>query len=97
MHDLVLFFFIVDLINAHQNATGNYLALGLVVLIGLGIALSIIFLLVLLGLLVERYRRKRDGYVRAPQTIPQDKFTNMDRVPPEHLFGSMNPNTRLVL
>jgi len=72
----------------------NYLALGFVVLIGLAISLGIIFLLVLLGLFVERYRRKRDGYVRAPQVIPQDKFTNMSRVPPEHLFGSMNPNSR---
>jgi hypothetical protein len=78
-------------------STGNYLAIGFVILIGLAIALALIFLLVLLGLIMERYRRKRDGYVRAPQTIPQDKFQNMERVPPEHLFGSMNPNSRPTL
>jgi hypothetical protein len=64
------------------------------VLIGLALSLAIIFLLVVAGILAERYRRRRDGYVPAPQTMPQDKFSNMSRVPPEHLFGGMNPNAR---
>jgi len=69
----------------------HHLAVGFIVLIALAIALAIIFLLVIAGILAERYRRKRDGFVPISQNMPQDKFGNMSRVPPEHLFGSMNP------
>ncbi|KIW07697.1 uncharacterized protein PV09_01635 [Verruconis gallopava] len=76
------------------KSSRRYLAIGFVVLIGLAISLGIIFLLVIAGIFAERYRRKRDGYVPAPQNMPQDKYNNINRVPPEHLFGSMNPNSR---
>jgi len=70
------------------------LAIGFVVLIGLAISLAIIFLIVVAGILAERYRRRRDGYTPAPQSMPIDKNTNMSRIPPEHLFSTLGSNTR---
>jgi sensor histidine kinase regulating citrate/malate metabolism len=57
-----------------------------VVLIGLAIALALIFLIVVAGILMERQRRRREGYV--PMQI--DKHSNMSRIPPEKLFGNLN-------
>ena len=74
---------------------GGGLAVGFVVLIGLAIALALIFLIVVAGILMERQRRRREGYV--PMQI--DKHTNMQRIPPEKLFGNLNgdkPDTPLV-
>jgi hypothetical protein len=68
-----------------MNNNGHHLALGLVVLVGLAIALGIVFLMVVVGILLERRRRKREGYV--PMTV--DKKGNLDRLPPEELFGNM--------
>jgi hypothetical protein len=73
------------------SPTDHKLAIGFIVLIALAIALAIIFLIVVAGILAERYRRKRDGYVAAPQNMPVDKNINMSRLPPEHLFGSGAP------
>ena len=67
------------------------MAVGLVVLIALAIALGAIFLLVVAGILIERYRRKREGYSPAP-TAYFDKTSNMGRIPPEHLFGRLGQN-----
>ncbi|KAF2186976.1 hypothetical protein K469DRAFT_570728 [Zopfia rhizophila CBS 207.26] len=69
----------------------KHLALGFIVLIALAIALALTFLLVVAGILVEWYRKKSKGYERAPTTYP-DRSINMDRVPPEHLFGTMAGN-----
>lgn len=63
----------------------HHLALGLVVVIGLAIALGIIFLLVCAGILLERRRRRLEGYV--PMTA--DKSSNIARLPPEALFSNM--------
>ena len=66
------------------------LALGFIVLIGLAIALALTFLLVVAGIVAERIRRRREGYVRAPTQVPfSDKYNNVRRLPPEHLFGNM--------
>ena len=65
---------------------GGGLAVGFVVLIGLAIALALIFLIVVAGILMERQRRRREGYV--PMQI--DKHSNMSRIPPEKLFGGLN-------
>lgn len=65
------------------------LALGFVVLISLAISLALMFLIIMAGILAERYRRKRDGYAPAPQSMPVDKNVNLSRLPPEHLFGTM--------
>ncbi|KAI9889556.1 MAG: hypothetical protein M1814_005159 [Vezdaea aestivalis] len=67
---------------------GGRLALGFVVLIGLAISLALIFILVVIGIYAERWRRSREGYVVAP-TQMYDKHSNMDRIPPEHLFGAL--------
>jgi len=70
---------------------GHHLAVGFVVLIALAIALALIFLLVVAGIMAERIRRKREGYVPAP-TQMYDKNNNMHRIPPEHLLaGSLGP------
>ncbi|KAJ9669128.1 hypothetical protein H2201_000954 [Coniosporium apollinis] len=72
------------------NTRSNRLAVGFVVLIGLAIALALIFLLVVAGIVAERMRRKREGYMPV-QTQMFDKNTNVSRIPPEHLFGSLRP------
>ncbi|KAF2224972.1 cortical protein marker for cell polarity-domain-containing protein [Elsinoe ampelina] len=64
------------------------LAVGFVVLIALAIALALIFLLVVAGILMERYRRRREGYAPIKQLSP-DQQANLSRVPPERLFGTL--------
>lgn len=69
-----------------QRSSSKHLALGLVVLIGLAIALALIFILVVAGILLERLRRKREGYV------PMNKYTgngNLSRIPPNELLGGL--------
>ncbi|KAL8943748.1 MAG: hypothetical protein Q9216_000854 [Gyalolechia sp. 2 TL-2023] len=70
------------------ESSGGRIAKGLVVLIGLACALGTIFLLVVAGILLERYRRRAAGYQPAPTSYP-DKTANMGRIPPEHLFGRL--------
>jgi hypothetical protein len=67
---------------------GGRLAKGFVVLIALAIALAIIFLLVVAGVLAERIRRKREGYMPAP-TASFDRHNGMSRIPPQQLFSSL--------
>lgn len=57
-------------------------------LIGLAIALALIFLIVLAGIIAERFRRKREGYMPAPTNM-FDKASQMSRLPPEQLFGTV--------
>jgi hypothetical protein len=71
----------------------KHLAVGFVVLIGLAISLMLIFLLVCLGVAVEMLRKKRQGYVPA-NTQMFDKPSNLNRVPPEHLLGTLNTHDR---
>ena len=68
------------------SAAGAHLALGLVVLIGLAISLFLIGALVSAGVLMERQRRKREGYV----PMAKDKGGNLSRIPPESLLGGLN-------
>lgn len=70
-----------------MDKNNHHLALGLVVLIGLAISLGIIFLMVVAGILVERRRRRKEGYV--PMTATFDKGNNIARVPPESLFHNL--------
>lgn len=69
----------------------KHLALGLIVLIGLAIALALIFFLVVAGIIAERIRRKREGYVPAPTNM-FDKTSQMSRLPPEQIFGTLGKN-----
>ena len=68
------------------------LKLGYVILIALACAAACIFLIVLAGLIMERRRRRKEGYRPAPQNY-YEKTTNMSRIPPEHLFGTLGQNT----
>ena len=65
---------------------GGNLAVGFVVLIGLAIALALIFLLVVAGILIERARRRREGYI----PMQMDKNGNLQRIPPETLLSGLN-------
>jgi hypothetical protein len=67
---------------------GHHLRVGFVVLIALAISLGIIFLMVIAGVIAERIRRKREGYVPAP-TATYDRGNGMSRIPPSQLFGSL--------
>ncbi|KAF1989747.1 hypothetical protein K402DRAFT_418459 [Aulographum hederae CBS 113979] len=67
---------------------GRNMAAGFVVLIALAIALAITFIVVVLGVIAERIRRKREGYIPITHKM-YDKHNNMSRIPPEHLFRDM--------
>ncbi|KAL8638869.1 MAG: hypothetical protein Q9228_004019 [Teloschistes exilis] len=71
------------------TSSGGHLALGFVVLIALACALGATFLLVVAGILVERYRRRAEGYQPAPTSYFDPQTSNMGRIPPEHLFGRL--------
>lgn len=71
-----------------NSRSDGHLALGFIVLIALAIALALTFLLVVGGTVANRIQRKREGYIPAPTNF-FDKSANLDRVPPERLFGSM--------
>ncbi|PQE29683.1 cellular morphogenesis protein [Rutstroemia sp. NJR-2017a WRK4] len=71
--------------NNFFKSSGSHLAVGLVVLIALAIALALIFLLVVAGVLAERIRRKREGYMPAPT----NSYDRMSRIPPQQLFSSL--------
>ncbi|TEY33292.1 hypothetical protein BOTCAL_0685g00030 [Botryotinia calthae] len=74
--------------NNFFQSSGGHLAVGLVVLIALAISLALIFLLVVAGVLAERIRRKREGYMPAP-TNSYDQNNGMSRIPPQQLFSSL--------
>ena len=73
--------------------SSHHLALGFVVLIALAISLALIFLMVVAGILAERYRRRREGYVPAP-TGEQiyEKRGNVGDISPERLFNGVGGN-----
>ncbi|KAF7952779.1 hypothetical protein EAE96_006005 [Botrytis aclada] len=74
--------------NNFFKSSGGHLAVGLVVLIALAISLALIFLIVVAGVLAERIRRKREGYMPAP-TNSYDRNNGMSRIPPQQLFSSL--------
>ncbi|KAI9813047.1 MAG: hypothetical protein M1827_004267 [Pycnora praestabilis] len=85
-----------QIFSAKQNyfsSSGSHLKVIFVVLIALAIALALIFILVTIGIIAERLRRKREGYMPAP-TQMFDKNSNMERIPPSHLFHSMGQQGR---
>jgi len=66
----------------------NHLALGFVVLIGLAISLALILLMVIAGIVLDRLRKKREGYTPAPTSM-YDQGRGMRRIPPSELFQSL--------
>jgi hypothetical protein len=71
----------------------HHMKLVFVVLIGLAIALALILLLILAGLLLDRIRKKREGYMPAPTSM-YDRGSGMQRIPPEELLGQLGKNPR---
>ncbi|KAI0192886.1 cellular morphogenesis protein [Xylaria flabelliformis] len=74
--------------NFFQSSTKGGLALGFIVLIGLAISLGLVLLIVVAGLALDRYRKKRDGYMPAPTSMI-DRGSGMQRVPPHELLDSL--------
>jgi len=69
--------------------SNKHLAVGFIVLIALAIALALTFLLVVIGIVIEWYRKRAQGYSPAPQSYP-DRLGNVGRLPPEQLFGTLS-------
>lgn len=59
-----------------------------VVLIGLAISLALILLMVLAGVILDRLRKKREGYTRAPTSM-YDRGSGIQRIPPHELLESL--------
>lgn len=67
---------------------GGGLAVGFIVLIALAISLALMLLIVVAGLALDRYRKKREGYVPAPTSM-YDRGSGMRRIPPQELLDSL--------
>ncbi|KIV81019.1 hypothetical protein PV11_08473 [Exophiala sideris] len=65
---------------------------GIAVLVALCAALGTIFLIILIGIILNRIQRRRAGYKTVPSVPYADKHSNINRVPPEALFGHMGSN-----
>ncbi|EHY57868.1 Squalestatin S1 biosynthesis cluster protein L1 [Exophiala dermatitidis] len=62
---------------------------GIAVLVALCAALGTIFLIILLGIILNRIQRRRAGYKTVPSVPYADKNSNIHRVPPEALLGHL--------
>ncbi|KAI1107823.1 cortical protein marker for cell polarity-domain-containing protein [Jackrogersella minutella] len=69
--------------------TSGGMPLVFVALIGLAISLGLMVLIVLAGLALDRYRKKREGYIPAPTSM-FDRGSGMQRIPPHELLQSLN-------
>lgn len=74
--------------NFLNNTSKHGLAVGFIVLIALAVSLGLTLLIVVAGLALDRYRKKRDGYVPAPTSMI-DRGSGMQRVPPHELLDSL--------
>jgi hypothetical protein len=72
-----------------NNHAGHHHSRGIAVLVALCSALGTLFLLILVGIILDRIQRRRNGYNAIPSAPYSDKQSNITRVPPEHLFGSL--------
>ena len=70
------------------ESDNGHLPLVFVVLIGLGISLGLMLLLVASGMLLDRLRKKREGYTPAPTSM-YDRGSGMQRIPPQDLLGNI--------
>ena len=66
----------------------KHMPLVFVVLIGLAISLGLILLLVVAGIVLDRIRKKREGYTPAPTSM-YDRGSGMQRIPPRELLESL--------
>lgn len=70
------------------SSGGGRMPLVFVVLIGLAISLALILLMVLAGILLDRLRKRREGYTRAPTSM-YDRGSGIQRIPPHELLESL--------
>ncbi|KAL8420219.1 hypothetical protein RB594_003123 [Gaeumannomyces avenae] len=70
------------------SSEAGRLPLVAIVLIGLGISLVLMLLIVLAGLLLDRLRKKREGYIPAPTSM-YDRGSGIQRVPPGELLSTL--------
>jgi hypothetical protein len=69
-------------------AVEKHMPIVFVILIGLAIALGLILLLVLGGIILDRIRKKREGYSPAPTSMI-DRGSGIQRIPPHELLESL--------
>lgn len=50
-------------------------------------ALGCLFLIIIIGIIIERIQRRNNGYIPAPTYT--DKHSNVGRIRPEELFQSL--------
>lgn len=67
---------------------GGSLPLVFVVLIGLAISLALMLVLVAGGILLDRLRKKREGYTPAPTSM-YDRGSGIQRIPPRELLEQL--------
>lgn len=73
--------------NFFKSDSGG-LALVFIILIGLAISLGLILLLVVCGILLDRLRKRREGYTPAPTSM-YDRGSGIRRIPPRELLESL--------
>lgn len=61
---------------------------GIVILVALCAALGCIFLIIAIGIILDKIQRRRAGYTSIPSSYT-DKQSNIGRVPPQHLFSQL--------
>jgi hypothetical protein len=74
--------------NSFFAKSGGSMPLGFVILIGLAIALGLMLLIVAGGLVLDRLRKRREGYVPAPTSM-FDRGSGMARIPPHELLEGL--------
>lgn len=70
------------------TSTEKHMPRVFVILIALAVALGLILLLVAAGFILDRIRKKREGYVPAPTSMI-DRGSGMNRIPPHELLESL--------
>ncbi|KAL7792979.1 cortical protein marker for cell polarity domain-containing protein [Trichoderma ceciliae] len=73
------------------TSNAKHLPLVFVVLIGLAIALALIVILVASGIILDRIRKKREGYTPAPTSM-YDRGSGIQRIPPRELLEQLERN-----
>ncbi|KAK1758251.1 Bud site selection protein RAX2 [Echria macrotheca] len=74
--------------NNFFTSSGGKLPLVFIVLIGLAISLGLMVLLVIAGFLLDRLRKRREGYIPAPTSM-YDRGSGVQRIPPHELLESL--------
>ncbi|KAK4033997.1 cortical protein marker for cell polarity-domain-containing protein [Parachaetomium inaequale] len=74
--------------NSFFAKSGGSMPLGFVILIGLAIALGLMLLIVAGGLVLDRLRKRREGYVPAPTSM-FDRGSGIARIPPHELLEGL--------